>query len=46
MSIKDYEGIIIEALEDYKRWFNDIEKSDGDIEKIKEIDEAIEEIQK
>jgi hypothetical protein len=32
--LSDYQGIILEALEDYKRWFDDKEK-------IKEIDKAI-----
>jgi hypothetical protein len=39
--LSDYQGIILEALEDYKRWFDDIEVTDDDKEKIKEIDKAI-----
>ena len=43
---EDIKAIIIEALEDYKRWFDDIEKTESDIEKIKEIDRALEEMNK
>ena len=39
--LSDYQGIILEALEDYKRWFDDIEPTEDDKEKIAEIDKAI-----
>lgn len=42
----EIKSIIIEALEDYKRWFDDIEKSEGDVEKIELINKAIEEMNK
>ena len=40
--LHEHSGIILEALGDYKRWFDDIEKSESDIERIKQIDKAIE----
>lgn len=38
---RENESILLEALEDYKRWFDDVEQSDSDKEKVKEIDRAI-----
>lgn len=40
--LSDYQGIILNALEDYKRWFDDIEQTDDDKEKVIEINKAIE----
>jgi len=37
--------IIIEALEDYKKWFDDVEQSLDDKRKIKLINKAIKEIE-
>jgi len=42
-SISDHAGIILEALNDYRRWFCEDEDSDKDI--IKSIDDAIEFVQ-
>lgn len=39
----EHKGIVIEALEDYRRWFDD-EPSDEDKEKCRQIDSAIEHI--
>jgi len=39
--LHEHQGIIVEALGDYKRWFDDIEKSEDDKEKIKQINKAI-----
>jgi hypothetical protein len=42
--IKEHEGIILEALNDYKKWFNDFpNKSDN--KKIDEIDRTIGDLQ-
>jgi hypothetical protein len=38
--ISDHVGIILEALDDYRRWFS--ENDDSDKETIKLIDDAIE----
>lgn len=40
--INHFRELIIEALEDYKRWFDDVTMTLSDKEKVKSIDEAIE----
>jgi hypothetical protein len=37
----DFKDIILTALYDYKRWFEDINMSDSDKEKVEEINKAI-----
>lgn len=43
---EEIRSIIIEALEDYKRWFKDIEMTETDKEKVKLINKGIKYIKK
>lgn len=43
--IQEHESIIFEALNDYKRWFDDGNDKDKDIEKLETINNAIADLQ-
>ena len=44
-TLEQHRGIIMEALKDYRRWFSE-ESQLQDIEKVKQIDEAIKYLEK